>query len=84
MQVTLYTKPGCHLCDEVKADLQVLQREIGFALSEHNIETSPDDFARYQYLIPVVDIADGPLLYAPLDAYTLRTALETAAQRGES
>lgn len=81
MQVTLYTKPECHLCDDVKADLQVLQAEVGFVLQECNIETEPALFEQYRYLIPVVNIEPGPLLYAPIDTYELRRAIEDAAGR---
>lgn len=65
MLVTLYTKPGCTLCDELKADLLLLQEEIGFSLVERNIEEDPDDYARFQYLIPVLDIDGGALHYPP-------------------
>jgi glutaredoxin len=81
MRVTLYTKPECHLCEDVKADLQVLQMEIGFVLHEHNIENDAASFERYRYLIPVVDIANGPMLYAPIDPVALHRALQSAAQR---
>ena len=79
MQVTLYTKPGCHLCEETKADLQVLQAEIGFILHECNIETEQTLLEQYRYLIPVVDIEQGPLFYAPIDIYELRRSIERSA-----
>ena len=63
MQITLYSKPECHLCEEVKADLLAVQPEFGFAFFERNIEEDPELFARFRYLIPVVDIEDHPLLY---------------------
>ena len=75
MRIVLYSKPECHLCDDVKADLQALQPEVGFALEERNIEDDAGEFERYRYLIPVLDIEDGPVLYAPIDRYELRQAL---------
>ncbi len=75
MRVILYSKPECHLCDDVKADLRALQPEIGFAVEERNIEKDAKDFERYRYLIPVLDIEDGPVLYAPIDRSELRQAL---------
>ena len=78
MRVTLYTKPGCVLCDELKADLLALQPEIGFALVEQNIEEDEDDFARFRYLIPTVDVENGPLLTPPHDFMLLRRTLEAA------
>ena len=78
MRVTLYSKPDCPLCDELKADLLALQPEIGFSLQERDIETSSDDFARYRYLIPVLDIEGGEVLYPPHDWFAIRQALMAA------
>ena len=75
MQLTLYTKPNCSLCEELKADLLALQPEVGFILSERNIEENAEDFARFRYLIPVLDIEGGELLYPPHARYRLRDAL---------
>jgi glutaredoxin len=65
MRITLYSKPDCPLCDELKADLQMMQPELGFTLLERNIEEHPADFARFRYLIPVLEINGGELLYPP-------------------
>lgn len=78
MVVTLYTKPECSLCDDVKADLQTLQSAICFCLCECNIEEDPTLFEKYRYLIPVVDIENGSMLYAPIYKQDLRQALKSA------
>ncbi len=78
MQVVLYSKPGCHLCDMAKADLLDLASEIGFVLQVKDILTDPVLFDRFRYLIPVVDIEDGPLLYPPMEYLALRQALVDA------
>jgi len=65
MRVTLYSKPDCSLCETVKADLLTIQSKIGFTLLERNIEEDPDEFLRFRYLIPVLDIEGGTLLYPP-------------------
>lgn len=79
MQVTLYSRPGCHLCEELKADLAALRSVTTFTLVERNIEDDPDAKARYQYLIPVLDIENGPLLYPPHDWTTLVRHLQPDA-----
>lgn len=76
MQVTLYSRPGCHLCEELKADLAVLQPLTGFTLVELDIDQDPDAKQRYQYLIPVLDIENGPVLYPPHNWSTLVGALQ--------
>lgn len=78
MQVILYSKPDCQLCEEVKADLLSIQVQMEFALFERNIEEDPELFARFRYFIPVVDIEQHPLLYPPHTWHALYEALQTA------
>lgn len=81
MRVTLYSKPGCPLCDELKADLVALQAEVAFDITERNIEADIEDFRRYQYLIPVLDIEGGALFYPPHHWDAVRAALSSARQK---
>lgn len=84
MKLTLYSKPDCMLCDELKADLDNLQGQFSFTLVERNIEKSEADFERFRYLIPVLDIEGGPILYPPHSRQDMRLALATAADSSES
>lgn len=84
MQLTLYTKPDCHLCDELKRDLADLQPEFGFALHERNILEDADLEQQFQYLIPVLEIEGRTLLYPPHDWRTLRNALSTAQRTAKA
>jgi glutaredoxin len=54
--VTIYSKPGCHLCEEAK-DV-ILQSECAGECEVEivNIESSEDLLVRYQYDIPVIFI----------------------------
>ncbi|MEZ4683947.1 MAG: glutaredoxin family protein [Caldilineaceae bacterium] len=81
MRVVLYSKPDCHLCETVKADLLSLQSKIGFTVLERNIEEDPDDFLRFRYLIPVLDIEGESLLYPPHTWYSVYQALQAAQDR---
>ena len=65
MHVTLYSRPGCTLCTELRRDLEEFQAVLGFALIERDIEDDAGDLARFAHLIPVLEIDDGPLLYPP-------------------
>ena len=58
MTLTLYSKPGCHLCDDLRALLAELQPDFGFTLSDVDITRDADLFARYQFDIPVL-LRDG-------------------------
>jgi glutaredoxin len=56
--LTLYTKHGCHLCDDVRSTLDELQADHVFALEEIDITTNAELFARYRFDIPVL-LKDG-------------------------
>ena len=60
--VTVYTKPGCHLCEEALRTLTQLQAQTPFALEEVNIQHDPALLARYGEQIPVV-LLNGELLF---------------------
>jgi glutaredoxin len=60
--VTLYGRPGCHLCDDARAVLVPLAAQLGFALEEVDIEGDDDLHRRYLERIPVVAL-DGEELF---------------------
>lgn len=55
-EVTLYTRPGCHLCEEAKSAIAPLLRECGAVLREVNIEGDAVLEERYGLDIPVIFI----------------------------
>ncbi len=57
-EITLYTRPGCSLCDKMKAGL--LNR--GYHVREVNIDDDPEFTRRYGLDIPVAVREDGTLL----------------------
>jgi glutaredoxin len=52
--VTIYSRPGCHLCEEAKTQLAPLLREFGARLTEINIDEDLQLRARYDYDVPVI------------------------------
>ena len=62
MIVTLYSRPGCHLCDEAREALGRVQAKASFTVDEINIETDDTLHARYLERIPVVAL-DGVELF---------------------
>ena len=56
--VIIYSRPGCHLCDEAKAAIQNAGCGERFSLEEINIESDNELLRKYKYDIPVVTI-DG-------------------------
>jgi glutaredoxin len=55
-QVVLYTRRGCHLCDDVKASLVRLAGRAHFHLREIDIDTDPELVRRFNDEVPVVFI----------------------------
>ena len=56
--VIIYSRPGCHLCDDAKAAILSAGCSDQFLLEEINIESSEELLAKYRYDIPVITI-DG-------------------------
>ncbi len=53
MQLILYSKPGCHLCEGLQEKLQQIQ-SLSFALEIRDITTREDWLQAYQYEVPVL------------------------------
>ena len=58
MQLTIYSRPGCHLCDEMKAVVERVVRSAAGPLTIEAIDISTDPAleARYGVEIPVLTI----------------------------
>lgn len=56
--VVIYSRPGCHLCEEAKAVILGSGCTDRFTLEETNIESDHELLRKYKYDIPVVTI-DG-------------------------
>lgn len=56
--VTLYTRRGCHLCDDAKAVIAAARAEHPFELAVVDIDGDPALRARYTDEVPVIAV-DG-------------------------
>ena len=56
VQVVIYSRPGCHLCDEMKEAIRASGCAEFYALEEVDIESDPELLARYRFEIPVLCI----------------------------
>lgn len=54
--MTIYSRPGCHLCDEAKAVIEEVHGLAEFDLREVNIDTDPELQGLYAEEVPVVTI----------------------------
>ena len=73
--ITLYTRPGCHLCEDVADLLERVATRMDLTIVEVNILTDANLYERYKHSIPVVALAGGPALAAPIHADELERLL---------
>jgi glutaredoxin len=74
-QLTLYTKPGCHLCESVEQVIARVRRKMPFELEVRNILNDPGDFAKFQYEVPIVCLNGREISRYRLTADDLESAL---------
>jgi hypothetical protein len=76
--VTLYGRPGCHLCDEARLQIDAL-RDAGarFDIEEIDIEGDERLHATYLERIPVVAVDGVIVSELRLDLAALRASLDT-------
>jgi len=76
--VTLYTRPGCHLCEEAKAVMGPLIAEFGARLREVNIDDDAVLRERYGLDVPVIVLGARKVAKHRVDVRQLRRRLEEA------
>jgi glutaredoxin len=83
LEVTLYTRPGCHLCDEAKSQMAPLLAEFGARLREVNIDADPELRELYNLDVPVIFLADRKIAKHRVDPGQFRRQLAEARRRSE-
>ena len=58
MRLVLYTRPGCHLCEDAKAVLARVEADTGVGFTEIDISGDDDLEEEYGLRIPVL-LLDG-------------------------
>jgi len=79
--VTLYTRPGCHLCEQAKAAIAPLLSEFGAALREVNIDEDPALQERFGGDVPVIFIARRKAAKHRVDLAQFRRQLTEASSK---
>jgi glutaredoxin len=78
-EITVYSRPDCHLCAEAMAALRALQDELGFGLSERDIDEDETLQRAYFERIPVIALDGEELFDYFIDEAILRERLESRA-----
>jgi len=79
-ELTLYTRPGCHLCDEAKAKIAPLLRAHRATLREVNIDEDPILRTRYNEEVPVLFLGARKVAKFHVDAEQLGRQLADAGK----
>ena len=79
--VTLYTRPGCHLCEEAKAAIAPILRELGAVLREVNVDEDEILKERYGWDVPVIFIGPHKAAKHRVDLAQFRRQLRDAESR---
>ena len=74
-RITLYTKPGCHLCDDARAVIERVCAEVGTSYDEVDITTSIELMSAYGDQIPVTFVDGRQHDFWRVDETRLRRAL---------
>jgi glutaredoxin len=81
LDVTLYSRPGCHLCEEAKTVIRPLLTEFGATLREVDIDEDSEIAERYASDIPVLFLGGHKAAKHHVDPRKFRRQLEEARAR---
>lgn len=74
-RVTLYGRPGCHLCDDARAVIVAVCAELGEDYVEISIDDDPELQQRFAHEIPVTFVDGRQHDFWRVDPARLRRAL---------
>ena len=74
-RVRLYSKPGCHLCDDARAVVERVCADLGTSYDEVDITTSRELMNAYSDQIPVTFVDGEQHDFWRVDETRLRRAL---------
>jgi glutaredoxin len=81
-KVVLFSRPGCHLCEDARAVLDEVRRATPFDLEERDISGDGALEAAYRHDIPVVTVDGVEAFRHVVRAEALRARLAAAATVG--
>jgi Glutaredoxin-like domain (DUF836) len=74
-EITLLSRPGCHLCDSARAVIARVAADLGVPWTERDITGSEQDLREYGDMIPVTLIDGVQHDFWRVDETRLRRAL---------
>jgi glutaredoxin len=83
LEVILYTRAGCHLCEEAKAQIAPLLKRAGARLREVNIDEDAQLRELYDVEVPVIFLRGRKVAKHRVDAEQFRRQLDQARREME-
>jgi glutaredoxin len=74
-RITLYSRPGCHLCDDARVIIERVCADLGETYAEHSIDDDSALRDRYGEEIPVTLVDGRQHDFWRVDEVRLRAAL---------
>ena len=71
VQIDIYSRPGCHLCDDAKEVVERVRLRFPFSLRVIDVETDPELEKAYGEQIPVVFINGNKAFKYHVDEHEL-------------
>ena len=79
--ITVYSRHGCHLCENVEASLEALKQELDFDLEVIFIDGDSELEKLYGHEVPVIHIDGEHHDFYKVDPERFRSSLEKHRQR---
>ena len=78
--ITIYSRHGCHLCDDAQSTLESLQKELNFEIAVINIDEDAELIKLYSDQVPVIHIDGIHHDFYKVDPLRFRSSLEKHRQ----
>jgi glutaredoxin len=80
-KVTIYSRHGCHLCDDAFNTLESMREELNFEIDLINIDEDAELVKLYSDQVPVIHIDGKHHDFYKVDPVRFRSSLEKHRQR---
>ena len=80
MEITLYSRSGCHLCEVMRDVALPIAREIGATFEEVDVDADPAIAAKYDLEVPVLCVNGEKAFSVRVTPKGLRDHLERAGR----
>jgi glutaredoxin len=78
--ITIYSRQGCHLCDDAQITLESLREELNFEIEVIDIEQDAELINLYSDQVPVIHIDGTHHDFYKVDPLRFRSSLEKHRQ----